>query len=145
MVFIVRVNRPSTLIKKLAVFLKNECYDQFFAFFSFVLSQKLHFFADSKKLKIGPRFQQVYSGKLLLGPVRGAADDDAPHLAPGGLDARLLAHGRRRRTSRLDDLRHDDDLGRQPSHHDLRPSRDSSSGAPQLQQLHLQQLQHLCS
>jgi hypothetical protein len=32
--------------KKLAFFLKNQCYDQHFALFSFLLSQKLQFFAE---------------------------------------------------------------------------------------------------
>jgi hypothetical protein len=32
--------------KKIGVFLKNQCYDQNFAYFSFVLSQKGHFFAE---------------------------------------------------------------------------------------------------
>jgi hypothetical protein len=31
--------------KKIGVFLKNQCHDQNFAFFAFVLSQKRHFFA----------------------------------------------------------------------------------------------------
>jgi hypothetical protein len=31
---------------KIGVFLKNQCYDQKFALFSFVLSQKHHFFAE---------------------------------------------------------------------------------------------------
>jgi hypothetical protein len=32
--------------KKMALFFKNQCYDQNFAYFSFVLSQKRLFFAE---------------------------------------------------------------------------------------------------
>jgi hypothetical protein len=46
--------------EKIGVFLKNQCYDQLFSKFSFVLCQKRHFFADffgeniSKNHNIGP-------------------------------------------------------------------------------------------
>jgi hypothetical protein len=46
--------------KKIGVFLKNQCYDQNFAYFTFVLSQKRQFFAEFfgenilKSYNIGP-------------------------------------------------------------------------------------------
>jgi hypothetical protein len=38
--------------QKIGVFLKNQCYDQNFAYFSFVLSQKRHFFSLNFLTKI---------------------------------------------------------------------------------------------
>jgi hypothetical protein len=51
-------------------FLKNQCYDQLFAYFSFVLSQKRQFFRRSfrrkylKNHKIGPRFYVFVSAVI---------------------------------------------------------------------------------
>jgi hypothetical protein len=57
--------------EKIGVFLKNQCYDQNFAYFSFVLSQKCQFFRQifwRKYLKnhnIGPRIANLFSQRII--------------------------------------------------------------------------------